>query len=60
MVIDGRPKTARVLKALLLLALVLFLYLATAWIVVMNTDACWWPWQELRFPDARTLCTSPK
>jgi len=40
------------------LAVALIVYLAVAWLVVMNTDACWWPWQELRFPDGHVTCIS--
>jgi hypothetical protein len=31
-------------------------YLATAWLVVMATDACWWPWHDI-LPGEAQLCS---
>ena len=37
----------RVLTILLIIGLVLLGNLIVAWLVVMNTDACWWPWSDI-------------
>ena len=48
---------ARLALASAFMTIVFIAYLALAWMVVMNTDACWWPWQELTFPGGRGRCT---
>lgn len=30
-------------------------YLVTAWLVTMNSDACWYPWHDV-LPSAEHLC----
>ena len=35
---------------------VIFVYLVIAWTVVMNTDACWPPWDRL---EGTSACVSP-
>ena len=31
-------------------------YMITAWLVVMNTDECWWPWHDI-LPGKGYLCS---
>lgn len=46
-------RLAAVFGVLVVLGLV---YLVSAWLVVMNTDACWWPWHDV-LPGTGHLCS---
>ena len=46
----------RVVATICLVVIVLVLYLAGAWLVVMNTDLCPQPWERLPESDG---CVSP-
>lgn len=37
----------RVGRLLLVVGVVFVIYLLIAWLVVRNTEACWWPWHDI-------------
>jgi len=51
---------AEVFRRFLMIGLVTGLlfagYLVVAWVVVMNTKACWWPWSDI-LPGPEELCS---
>ena len=55
---DERPPAVfrRVLTIALVSGLLLVGYLIVAWLVVMNTEACWWPWSDI-LPGPEELCS---
>lgn len=59
--VDQRP--AALLRGLLTIGLVTGLlllgYFIVAWLVVMNTEACWWPWSDI-LPGPEELCSIGK
>jgi hypothetical protein len=46
----------RYLWLALSVAVLAAVYLGIAWVVVKNTDACWWPWHDI-LPGNAHLCS---